>query len=638
MQALRRLAGLLGLGGTTGQAAPATPARTQGAQEQDRPRAQSPLPPEDLAVLESLSGHAAVAQAQAVAVGLTLADALASALASCRSRHQDLSDSNSLRLFDAALLRLQGDLDGAAGLADTLLALPDVDPARVHLELALTARARHDLAGAMDTLNVAVSLDPDFGVGWLRLGEVLGRLDRLDEAGSALSEAVRCLEGDAKAEALHLQGEILRMRRRHVEAGAAFDACLAIAPERRQTLIARGHVHLMAEEEEQALACYEAALQQAPHLAPEVQLNIGSIRQNTGNLEGAREMYQRLLDQRPGDHSARWYLCQLDLLEGRWASGWANYGSRYRAGALPYRPMPYASWDGRALPDETLLVLADQGLGDEIMFASCLPDLQRRAPHAIVECEPRLRALFERSFPGLHFVATQRENSTDWLAGLPTPTWQVSAGDLPGFFRLSDGDFPEHGGYLQADPVRVAVWRERLKASSGGKRVVGISWRGGLVGTRTRARSIAVAEWGEILSCPGVHLVNLQYGDCAADLAELQARHGVTIEHHPDVIADYDETAAMVCAMDLVVSVCTSIIHLTSALGRPVWVLTPHSPGWRYTADRSRLPWYPSSRIFRQPQAGDWAGACRELSGELRALTRNVRPDHDAATEVEPES
>ncbi|MDP4302219.1 tetratricopeptide repeat-containing glycosyltransferase family protein [Leptothrix discophora] len=628
MQALKRLAGLFGLARTTAQATSAP--HGDGSQAAVNPEMARPVPHEDLAQLESCSGHAALSQARA--------SELADALAACRIRHEDLRDSALLRLFDAALLRLQGDLDAAAELADTLLAAPDVDPSRVHLELALTARARHDLPGATESLTVAVSLDPDFGVAWLRLGEVLGRLDRLDEAGSALSEAVRCLDGEAKAEALHLQGEILRMRRRHLEAGAAFDACLAIAPERRQTLIARGHVHLMAEEEGQALACYEAALQQAPHLAPEVQLNIGSIRQNMGNLEGAREMYQRLLDQRPGDHAARWYLCQLDLLQGRWASGWANYSSRYRAGALPYRPMPYASWDGRPLPDETLLVLADQGLGDEIMFASCLPDLQRRAPHAIVECEPRLRALFERSFPGLRFVATQRENSTDWLAGLPTPTWQVSAGELPSFFRLSDSDFPDHCGYLKADPARVAAWRERLKASSGGQRVVGISWRGGLVGTRTRARSIDVAEWGDILSCPGVHFVNLQYGDCTSDLANLQARHGVTIEHHPEVIADYDETAAMVCAMDLVVSVCTSIIHLTGALGQPVWVLTPHSPGWRYTADRDRLPWYPSSRIFRQPQAGDWVAACRELSAALREMTRNVSPHPASGTETPSES
>ncbi|RZS46923.1 tetratricopeptide repeat protein [Sphaerotilus mobilis] len=583
-----------------------------------------------LAALASASGHAPGSDANGTVLDDLLSD--------WRKQHPDEADDRHLRLFDAASLRLRGELDEAHRRCDLLMSDPDVAPAAVQLELALIALARHDLSTAMDALNVAVTLDPDLGVGWLKLGEVQIRLDQFQDAETTLQEAARCLVGEPQADAWYLLGEAHRMRRRYAEASAAYEASLAIQPTRRQALIARGHVHLMAEEEGQALACYEEALRLSPQVPPDVKLNMGSIRQNLGDFDGARAMFERLLTERPGDHAARWYLSQLDLLQGRWVAGWANYSVRFRAGAVPYRPMPYANWDGRPLANETLLVLADQGLGDEIMFASCLPDLQARAPKTIVECEPRLLALFKRSFPGLHLIATEREKSTDWLIGCPTPTWQISAGDLPRFFRQSDADFPRHEGYLKADPARVEHWRQRLRASSQGRSVIGISWRGGLVGTRTQARSISVNEWRPILSCPGLHFVNLQYGDCGAELAELQATHGITIDHHPDVIADYDETAALVCALDLVVSVCTSIIHLTGALGRPVWVLTPHSPGWRYTADRTQLPWYPSSRIFRQPRAGDWGSACHELSVELHALTRSVSPDLDKGPEVGAQS
>lgn len=586
----------------------------------------SPTSPEvpDATTLEALaraSGHAPGTGGDGA-----LLDAL---LKDWRASHPDQADNRRLKLFDVACLRLLGDVDEAQRSCDGLLSDPDIPPAEVQLELALIALARHDLPSAVDALNVAVTLDPGLGLGWLRLGEVQIRLDQFQDAEIALGEATRCLIGEPQADAWYLLGEAHRMCGRYAEASTAYEASLAIQPTRRQALIARGHVHLMAEEEVQALACYEEALRLSPQIPSDVKLNMGSIRQNLGDFDGARAMFEHLLTERPGDHSARWYLSQLDLLQGRWESGWANYPARFRAGAVPYRPMPYAIWDGRRLADETLLVLADQGLGDEIMFASCLPDLHTRVSQVIVECEPRLLALFKRSFPGLHLIATRREKNTDWLSGYPTPTWQVSAGDLPGFFRLSDADFPRHEGYLKADPDRVEHWRKRLNERSGGRLSIGISWRGGLVGTRTAARTIGVDHWGPILSCPGLHVVNLQYGDCAAELKELQERHSITIDHNPEALADYDETAAMVCALDLVVSVCTSVIHLTGALGRPVWVLTPHSPGWRYTADKSSLPWYPSSRIFRQPRAGDWTTACHELSVALRQLTRNVSPDRN---------
>jgi hypothetical protein len=224
-------------------------------------------------------------------------------------------------------------------------------------------------------------------------------------------------------------------------------------------------------------------------------------------------------------------------------------------------------------------------------------------------------------------LPTRREQDGSWLEGIREPDWQVFSGDLPRLFRRRDEDFPPHLGYLKAEPTRVDFWRERLKRELGEGPKVGISWRGGTPRTRTQIRSIPGDHWRPILQVDGCHFIDLQYGDSGMERQELETHSGVPIAHYPEALADYDETAALICALDLVVSVCTAVIHLSGALGRPVWILTPKVPEWRYTADRSTLVWYPAARLFRQPAAGDWTPACQELAVELKKMTFFVSPE-----------
>ena len=174
-------------------------------------------------------------------------------------------------------------------------------------------------------------------------------------------------------------------------------------------------------------------------------------------------------------------------------------------------------------------------------------------------------------------------------------------------------------------------WRERLQRDLGAGLKVGISWRGGTPKTRARARTLSCADWAPILSVPGCQFVNLQYGECEAMLQQFQSEHGILPMHYPEALADYDETAALVCALDLVVSVCTAVIHLTGALGRPVWILAPLAPEWRYTAHRPVMPWYPSTRVFRQATMEDWSAPCQGVSAGLHQLTQIDNPPVDSA-------
>ena len=196
---------------------------------------------------------------------------------------------------------------------------------------------------------------------------------------------------------------------------------------------------------------------------------------------------------------------------------------------------------------------------------------------------------------------------------------QSPIGSLPLHIRRQRADFPRHQGYLRADPQRVADWRTRLAALGPGLKV-GISWQGGTHKSRRPVRSMPVTQWLPILQAEDIHFVDLQYTDSGAELAALRAATGVHVHSWQETRTDYEQTAALVTALDLVISVCTAVIHLGGALGRPVWVMAPFSPEWRYGIAGDSIPWYPSLRVFRQPSYGAWDAVITSVADSLRDL------------------
>jgi tetratricopeptide (TPR) repeat protein len=526
-------------------------------------------------------------------------------------------------VLSARLKRRSNEYDEALRHYDqALLSAPE--PGRIHLEIGETLVEKRDLLNAIDAFNVAVSLDPALCEAWLRLGDVYLRLDRFAEGLDAYQHARDTAPAELAGETWFQLGQALHLLKRHAEAVEAYSTSLTFEPRSLNTLMAIGHAELIQENDEAALGHYENALALSDEPPPALQLHLATAYQYCGRWRDAQRMYERVLAVNPNDHLARWYLSQCDLALCNWERGWNNYKTRFAAGASPYRPLPFKPWDGSSAPRDTLLILADQGLGDEIMFASCVPDAMKRVGHCILECEPRLENLFRRSFPGATIVGSNRKSDPSWLEGLPEPRWQIFGGDLPAHFRRTDAEFPESTGFLEADPVRVAYWRKRLTEDLGPGLKIGLSWRGGTQYTRTRSRSLDAADLDPILATPQCRFVNLQYGAYASELQAINSRGAGSVHDYPEALSDYDETAALVSALDLVISVCTAVVHLSGALGRQAWVLVPFSPGWRYTVERTRMPWYPSTRLFRQPSIGDWSTPCRDLSAELLRLTRNV--------------
>jgi len=196
------------------------------------------------------------------------------------------------------------------------------------------------------------------------------------------------------------------------------------------------------------------------------------------------------------------------------------------------------------------------------------------------------------------------------------PDYHVLAGSLPGLLRNRLEDFPRHEGYLVADPLRAERWRARLAELGPGPKI-GLSWRGGTHLTRRSLRSLALHDLLPVLRTMGLRFISLQYGECAAELEGLRRETGIEVVHWPEAIDDYEETAALCASLDLTLSVCTSVIHLNGALGKPVWVMVPAVAEWRYGVQGDSMPWYPSVRLIRQASGGDWSDVFARVTRDL---------------------
>jgi tetratricopeptide (TPR) repeat protein len=355
---------------------------------------------------------------------------------------------------------------------------------------------------------------------------------------------------------------------------------------------------------------------------------LGKLHAASGRHKEAELAYRDALALSPGNAEAQGGLGQLELLLGRFEAGWDDYEARRRSETAPVRDFPFLEWDGGDLAGRTVLVHAEQGLGDLILFASCLPDLMTRAGHVVVETYPRLAALFERSFPGATVVGRDvSEPGIDWLRELPPIERHVAAGSLPRWLRRHASAFPRHTGYLRADDERVAALSERLAALGQGP-ALGIAWRGGLLRSAGAQRSLPLEELLRTLAPFGMPLVSLQYGDVGAEVEAAAHATGVPVHHWPELLIDQDDAAALTSAVAAVITVCQTQAHLTGALGRPGCVLVPTNPNWRYGAAGDATPWYPSLHLARQSRVGDWSGALAGVATWVRGLPRL----HDAAT------
>lgn len=313
------------------------------------------------------------------------------------------------------------------------------------------------------------------------------------------------------------------------------------------------------------------------------------------------------------------------LAAGDLDAGWRHYGGRWYA----HDPDPEATlaaqlWQGEPLAGRRLVVLREQGVGDEILFASMYPNLHALGERLVVQCSTRLADAFARSLPGIEWwPCAERPEAWQLAAARLAPDDRVVfAGSLPRWLRRTRDDFGAGAAYLQPDPRARATWRQRFAACGDGL-LIGLSWRGGTAANFRGLRSLPLADLLEALAPalpPGAVLVDLQYDDrgeeiaaCAHPLARRLLREDVTRR-------DFAATLDLIAALDLVITVQTAVAHVGGALGVPTWVLVPQAPTTvRWLPEHGRTPWYRSVRLFTQSQAGDWTSALHAVAHTLRA-------------------
>jgi Tfp pilus assembly protein PilF len=314
----------------------------------------------------------------------------------------------------------------------------------------------------------------------------------------------------------------------------------------------------------------------------------------------------------PGPHLQ---LAETLLLKGEFAEGWEEYEWRYRTvgAALPLPSHDHPQWDGIPLTDKTLLLIADQGFGDSIQFCRYIPWVRERCSDVVVAADRILHPLIQQVGPGMRIIDRWEE--------CPPFTAYCPLSGLPRLHGTKLETIPGAMPYLRADPEHAAAWRARLDGLiRSHARRIGIVWAGRPAHNNDANRSINLAELGRIAETDGIALVSLQKGVGQAAIATYFGR--APLLNLGALVAGFADTMAIIETLDLVVTVDTAVAHLAGAMGKPVWIMLPHAPDWRWLLDRNDSPWYPTARLFRQPRAGDWSTVARLVAERLSQLPR----------------
>jgi len=468
-------------------------------------------------------------------------------------------------------------------------------------------------AEALRDHDEVLARDPDRAADLIGRGRALVQLRRDTEALVPLERAIALRPDDLTAQAQ--RGVALMRLERHAEALASFDRALEIERDLPEVLNNRGICLHALDRYEEALASFERSLTLRGATA-DTYTNIGVLLRSLGRYGEAIESFGRTLARKPGDPSARFALAFVQLTVGNFREGWPLYEARMDDPSLgaTRRDFTVPRWTGReAVAGKTLLVHAEQGLGDTLHFCRYVPLLAARGIDAVFEVMPQLTALM-RTLPGGVRLCAR---------GAPPPPFDFHCPllSLPLALATDLGNIPSQAPYLAVDPERLARWDPLIRALPGLR--VGIAWQGNPVVERfvwARGRSMPLAALAPLAKIPGVSLVSLQKGPGVEQLKDAGFR---VLDLGPQFDAGVDaflDTAAVVSTLDLVISTDTAVAHLAGALARPVWTALPVVPEWRWLLDRSDSPWYPTMRLFRQTRRGDWESVVAALAAALEPL------------------
>jgi len=437
-----------------------------------------------------------------------------------------------------------------------------------------------------------------------------GRLD------AAIKGYNRILETEPdNLDALNNLGVALRATGRGQAAVACYDRALAIRADNPQCLSNRGNALRELDRFDEAAQSLRQAVKLSPENASHV-FNLGLVMRDMNAFDEALDCFDKALTLEPEYADAHLDRALILLRQGDFAEGLDEYEWRWKLPRVAERPFDKPLWDGEDLAGRTVLIHQEQGYGDAIQFVRYAPMIEARGGRVIVECRPRLMPLLEGA-AGVSAVTALGEP-------LPEHDFRAPILSLPRIFKIRLETIPQAARYLEP-PADAGPAQELVDALASERRLkVGFVWAGSSSYQDDRRRSCDVRHFVRLLGIPGARFFSLQKEDAGAALAAALGG-GLVTEAERDT-RHFADSAAVTDAMDLVITVDTAAGHLAGALGKPVWILLPYHPDWRWFMDRPDSPWYPKARLFRQTRPGDWDGVFADVETALKeALKETIR-------------
>ncbi len=542
-----------------------------------------------------------------------------------------------------AFQRLDRAEEAEAAYRKALRIAPHDASTLANLGLILYGRGR--TSEAADYCRQALAINPGLAEVSNTLGLILKDLERIDEAVGWFQQALRINSNLVQA---HYNLGLCRSRqRRHAEAVECFESALRGKPDYAEVyhdlgtaLRELGHI-------DQALDSLRRAIELKPEWAAAYN-SIGTMLIEMGKPEEAAENFRKALSIKPdyaeacsnlgnalvflGRHgealksheltlqinpdyaSGHWNRSWALLLTGDFKQGWREYEWRWKCGVSVPRRFSQPLWDGRPLNGKSILLHAEQGIGDTIQFVRYTGLVKQRGGTVLVECQPELmRLLTGRA--GIDALI-------EYGGSLPDFDCHAAIPSLPGIFNTRLDSIPAPVPYLEP-PAHSNPELYRLLAGGGGEYRVGIVWSGNTRFKHNHYRSCRLSDFGPLANIAGVRLFSLQKGDPASEL--MKGNCDMPVTDLGGVLGDFADTAAALNQLDLVITVDTSVAHLAGALARPVWLLLSFAPDWRWLLERTDNPWYPTMRLFRQTRLGDWRGVFDRVAELLASVVSRTQ-------------
>ena len=509
---------------------------------------------------------------------------------------------------EATRLLTRGELPAAQALFEALL---ERHPEHFDClrRLAWIAVQQSHFSDAVTLCCRALEIKPSSAEVYIDMGSAMLGLGQAQAAVECLDAALG-IDGHS-AQAHNNRGLALKALGRTGEAMASYRQALVLDASSRDAWINLGVVQRQLDQHAAALESYAQAIVLQPDYA-KAYVNRGIVLHDLGRLDEAIPAFDQALALQPAMAEAAWNKSLALLTLGDYGAAWQLYEWRWvnHSATPPLADAATPTWDGIApLAGKRILVLGEQGLGDCIQFARYLPLLANQGAHVVFAVYDALASLMQ-TLRGVTEIVPH-------AGPHPQADYRVLLMSLPLLFKTTLATIPAPAQYLHVPPAALQPWATRLGRNS--RMRVGLVWRGSPSHQNDRKRSIPLDQLVARLpagSDTGVDYVSLQYQPSAAEQTVL-AQHGVL--HWAEAVADFSDTAALCAQLDLLISVDTSVAHLSGALGIPCWVLVTHSADWRWLLGRSDCVWYPATRVYRQEQAGDWDSVLQKVAQDLRA-------------------